>query len=147
MKTKSKKPKPKPKKPKRSKIKLKLHNFSKSEIEDFQYQIRKYLLAMGAQQINGFRFEHSSRNPNGTVTTMRYDLTPRALTIHRLMVDWKKRARKTGNLNPYAWDIETISFYSNITIRGEEKPVFDPQSGCYKMVTVYKSFDCPNALS
>jgi hypothetical protein len=145
MKTKSKSRKTAPKKPKRKRIKFRLVSMSKEQREDFQYQIRKYLLAMGAQQINGFRFEHYTKNRNGTITTARYDLLPRAMTIHVLTVKWKRKG-KHGNADPYRWRIDTVSFYRDMTIHAKESPVLDSTTNTWKWETKYQKFDAPNVF-
>ncbi len=141
MKTKSKKKAPK--KPKRKKVSIRLVNMTKEELTEFQYQIRKYLLAMKAVQINGFRFEHYQKNRNGTITTTRYDLLPRAMTVHVLSVKFKRKG-KHGNPDPFRWRIDMVSFYRDMTISASEKPVYDEKNNTYHWHTEYTKFDCPN---
>ncbi len=132
-------------KPKKRKYKIRLREWSKEELENFQFEIRKYLLAMGAEQRNGFRFEHKEKNPNGTVTLRRYDLLRRALTIHAETVNFNRKGR-SGNLDPYRWVIETIGFYHSMTIKKQEKAEWNPQRQGYEYKVNYISMKFPNAL-
>lgn len=122
-----------------------LESMSREQVENFQYEIRKYLLAKGVQQVNGFRFEYVNKNRNGTMTTTRYDLLKRAMTVHKLHVDWKRKG-KYGNPDPYRWIITSVGFYRDIVISKTEHPELNESSGLYEFKTEYKSLYYPNAL-
>lgn len=130
-------------------------SWTKEEIEDFKYLLRRYLHSCDdnstnwtqrVRQMNGNRFELYSRNKNGTITTTRYDLLKRCMTAHRLVQNFRRRG-KHGNLSPYKWVIDSIWFYHTMTIKMKEDAVWSEANQKYEIKITFKSFHCPNALA